>query len=79
LHSGLGVTLLPALSLCAVRRPDVAVRTVEGRQAGPWRYILPLAERHPPAVTAMIAALREAAAALAAQPERRHSAITAAG
>jgi DNA-binding transcriptional LysR family regulator len=77
--SGLGVTLLPALSLCAVRRPDVAVRTVEGRPGRTVEIILPLAERHPPAVTAMIAALREAAAALAAQPEAAALGITAAG
>ena len=76
---GLGVTLLPALSLCAVRRPDVAVRTVEGRPGRTVELVLPLAERHPPAVTAMIAALREAAADLAATPEAAALGITAAG
>jgi DNA-binding transcriptional LysR family regulator len=77
--SGLGVTLLPALALCAVRRPDVAVRRIEGRPGRTVEVVLPLAARRPPAVTAMIGALRKAAAELAARPEAAALGITAAG
>jgi molybdate transport repressor ModE-like protein len=65
---GLGVTLLPSLALAAVRRDDIAVRPVAGDPGRTVEVVLPLAERHPPAVTAMLAELREAAAALAATP-----------
>jgi molybdate transport repressor ModE-like protein len=64
--AGLGVSLLPALSLCAVRRDDVAVRRVAGDPARTVQVVLPMAERRPPAVTATLAALRAAAEALAA-------------
>ena len=77
--SGLGVTLLPALSLCAVRRPDVAVRPIEGRPGRTVEVVLPLAERRPPAVTAMIGALHTAAAELAARPEAAALGITIPG
>jgi molybdate transport repressor ModE-like protein len=77
--SGLGVTLLPALSLCAVRRPDVAVRRIEGRPGRTVEVVLPLAERRPPAVTAMIGALRTASAELAARPEAAALGITTPG
>src|SRR5829696_8505366 len=65
---GLGVTLLPSLALAAVRRDDIVVRPVAGDPGRTVEVVLPLAERHPPAVTAMLGALREAAAALAATP-----------
>ena len=65
---GLGVTLLPSLALAAVRRDDVAVRAVAGEPGRTVEVVLPLAERHPPAVIAMLASLTEAAAALAATP-----------
>lgn len=77
--SALGVTLLPALSLCAVRRPDVAVRRIEGRPGRTVEVVLPLAERRPPAVTAMIGALRTASAELAARPEAAALGITTPG
>ena len=65
---GLGVTLLPSLALAAVRRDDIAVRPVAGGPGRIVEVVLPLAQRHPPAVSAMLGALREAAAALAATP-----------
>jgi DNA-binding transcriptional LysR family regulator len=64
--AGLGVSLLPALSLCAVRRDDIAVRRVAGDPARTVQVVLPVAERRPPAVTATLDALRAAARALAA-------------
>jgi DNA-binding transcriptional LysR family regulator len=65
---GLGVTLLPSLALAAVRRDDVAVRAVAGGPGRVVEVVLPIAERRPPAVEAMLHALHEAAAALAATP-----------
>jgi molybdate transport repressor ModE-like protein len=67
--AGLGVSLLPALSLCAARRDDIAVRPVAGEPARTVEVVLPVAERRPPAITAMLAALRGAAEALAADPD----------
>jgi molybdate transport repressor ModE-like protein len=67
--AGLGVSLLPALSLCAVRRDDIAVRPVAGEPARTVQVVLPAAERRPPAVTATLAALRAAAEALAADAD----------
>ena len=64
--AGLGVSLLPALSLCAVRRDDIAVRRVAGDPARTVQVVLPVAERRPPAVTATLDALRTAARAVAA-------------
>ena len=66
---GLGVSLLPALALRASRRPDIAVRPVNGDPARTIEAVVLTAERRPPAVTAMLDALREAAAALAADPQ----------
>jgi hypothetical protein len=63
------VSLLPALSLCAARRDDIAVRPVAGEPARTVEVVLPVAERWPPAITAMLAALRGAAEALAADPD----------
>jgi molybdate transport repressor ModE-like protein len=67
--AGLGVSLLPALALRAAHRPDVVARPVAG---GPGRIVeavVPTAERRPPAVTAMLDALRAAAGTLAAEPQ----------
>jgi DNA-binding transcriptional LysR family regulator len=65
----LGVSLLPALALRAARRLDVVVRAVAGAPARTVEAVLPRAERRPPAVTAMLTALRNAARDLAAEPE----------
>jgi molybdate transport repressor ModE-like protein len=75
---GLGVTLLPSLALAAVRRDDIAVRAVAGEPGRTVEVVMPLAERHPPAVVAMLASLTEAAAALAATPGAAALGITAA-
>jgi molybdate transport repressor ModE-like protein len=64
--AGLGVSLLPALALCSARRDDVAVRPVAGGPARTVEVVLPAGERRPPAVTAMVAALRAAGKDLAA-------------
>lgn len=63
--AGLGVSLLPALALAAARRDDVAVRPVAGDPARTVEVVLPAAERRPPAVTTMVAALQATAAELA--------------
>jgi DNA-binding transcriptional LysR family regulator len=67
--AGLGVALLPGLALAAARRDGVAVRPIAGRPARTVGVVMPAAERRPPAVTATVAALRAASAALAATPE----------
>ena len=67
--AGLGVSLLPALALCSARRDDVAVRAVAGEPARTVEVVLPVADRRPPAVVAMLAALRAAAGELAASPD----------
>jgi len=67
--AGLGVSLLPALALRAARRPGVAVRPVAGDPGRTVEALLLAAERRPPAVTAMLAALHAAADDLAAEPE----------
>lgn len=59
--AGLGVALLPGLSLQAMTRPDVAVRPLSG---GPGRVVEAVTVaggRRPPAVEAMLAALTAAA------------------
>jgi molybdate transport repressor ModE-like protein len=76
--AGVGVSLLPALSLCAARRDDVAVRAVAGKPARTVQVVLPAAERRPPAVTATVAALRAAAESLAAAPDAAALGIQAA-
>jgi DNA-binding transcriptional LysR family regulator len=76
--AGLGVTMLSALALLAVRRADVAVRPLAGAPGRTVEVILPVAERRPPAVAALLGALRAAAAALAATPEAAALGITAA-
>jgi molybdate transport repressor ModE-like protein len=76
--AGLGVTMLSALALLAVRRADVAVRPLAGTPGRTVEVILPVAERRPPAVAALLGALRAAAAALAATPEAAALGITAA-
>jgi molybdate transport repressor ModE-like protein len=65
----LGVSLLPALALRAARRPDVVVRGVAGAPGRTVEVVLPMAERRPPAVAAMLGALRAAARDLAAEPQ----------
>jgi molybdate transport repressor ModE-like protein len=76
--AGLGVTLLPSLALLAARREELAVRGVAGAPGRTVEILLPAAERRPPAVAAMIAALRAAAGALAATPEAAALGVTAA-
>jgi molybdate transport repressor ModE-like protein len=65
----LGVTLLPALALVAARRDDVAVRPLAGDPVRTVGVVLSAATRRPPAVVAMLAALRAASAELAGTPE----------
>jgi molybdate transport repressor ModE-like protein len=65
----LGVTLQPALALVAARRDDVAVRPLAGDPVRTVEVVMSAAERRPPAVLAMLTALRDASAALAATPE----------
>jgi molybdate transport repressor ModE-like protein len=67
--AGLGVSLLPALALCSAQRDDVAVRAVAGDPSRTVEVVMRAADRRPPAVTAMLAALREAAGELADTPE----------
>ena len=67
--TGLGVSLLPALALRAARRPDVVVRSLAGAPGRTVEAVLPVADRRPPAVIAMVSALRSAAQDLAAEPE----------
>src|SRR5215218_21076 len=74
----LGVTLLPALALVAARRDDVAVRALAGGPGRTVEVILPAADRRPPAVAAMLAALHAAARALAATPAAAALGVTAA-
>jgi molybdate transport repressor ModE-like protein len=64
----LGVTLQPALALVAARRDDVAVRPLAGDPVRTVEVVMSAAERRPPAVLAMLAALRDTSAALAATP-----------
>jgi DNA-binding transcriptional LysR family regulator len=59
--AGLGVSLLPSLALCSARRDDIVVRPVAGEPGRTVEVVLPAAERRPPAVVAMLAALRAAA------------------
>jgi molybdate transport repressor ModE-like protein len=74
----LGVSLQPALALVAARRDDVVVRPVGGDPVRTVEVLMSAAERRPPAVLAMLAALREASAALAATPEAAALGIRAA-
>jgi molybdate transport repressor ModE-like protein len=74
----LGVTLQPALALVAARRDDVVVRPLAGDPVRTVEVVMSAAERRPPAVLAMLAALREASAALAATPEAAALGIRAA-
>jgi DNA-binding transcriptional LysR family regulator len=74
----LGVSLQPALALVAARRDDVVVRAVAGDPVRTVEVVMSAAERRPPAVLAMIAALRAASADLAARPEAAALGIRAA-
>jgi molybdate transport repressor ModE-like protein len=58
--AGVGVALLPSLGLRAVQNPGVAVVALAAEHARAVFAAVPRAERHPPAVAAMLAALREA-------------------
>jgi DNA-binding transcriptional LysR family regulator len=62
--AGLGVALLPALALAAARREGVITVPLPERASRQIAAVIPAAPRHPPAVTAMIAALRTASTAL---------------
>jgi molybdate transport repressor ModE-like protein len=61
--AGLGVALLPALSLSAATNPSVVVRPVAGSPGRTIEAVTVTGTRRPPAVTAMLAALTSAAAA----------------
>jgi molybdate transport repressor ModE-like protein len=67
--TGLGVGLLPALALAASRRPDISARPLVGGAGRTVELVLLAAERRPPAVTAMVDAMRAASQALVATPE----------
>jgi DNA-binding transcriptional LysR family regulator len=58
--AGLGVALLPSLALAAVRRDDIATVPLAKPAARHIAAVVPAGPRHPPAVSAMIAALRSA-------------------
>jgi molybdate transport repressor ModE-like protein len=72
----LGVSLQPALALVAARREDIVVRRLAGDPVRTVEVLMSAAERRPPAVLAMLAALREASAALAATPPAAALGIT---
>jgi DNA-binding transcriptional LysR family regulator len=76
--AGLGVSLLPALALRSARRDDVAVRMVAGEPSRTVEVVMPVADRRPPAVTAMLVALRAAAEELVAGPESAALGLSAA-
>ncbi|MGH2915114.1 MAG: LysR family transcriptional regulator [Solirubrobacteraceae bacterium] len=61
--AGLGVALLPELALSAARRADVTVVGLTPPAARRIVAVLAAGPRHPPAVTAMLAAVQAAAAA----------------
>jgi hypothetical protein len=63
---------------CAPPHDDVVVRPVGGDPVRTVEVLMSAAERRPPAVLAMLAALREASAALAATPEAAALGIRAA-
>ena len=69
--AGLGVSLLPALALRASQRPGSSCWPIKGDPARTIEAVVLTAERRPPAVTAMLEALREAAHALVADAENR--------
>jgi len=69
--AGLGVALLPALALAASRRSDVLTLTLPAPAARQIAAVVPAAARQPPAVSAMLAALRDAAASLRPRNGRR--------
>ena len=63
--AGLGVALLPSLALAAVRRDDIATVSLAEPAARHIAAVVPAGPRYPPAVSAMIRALRSASATLA--------------
>jgi molybdate transport repressor ModE-like protein len=62
--AGLGVALLPSLALVAIRRDDIATVALAKPAARQIAAVMPAAPRHPPAVSAMIDALRSASTTL---------------
>jgi molybdate transport repressor ModE-like protein len=62
--AGLGVALLPSLALAAVRRDDIATVPLTKPAARHIAAVVPAGPRHPPAVSAMIDALRSASTTL---------------
>jgi DNA-binding transcriptional LysR family regulator len=60
--AGLGVALLPSLALAAVRRDDIATVPLAKPAARQIAAVVPAGPRYPPAVSAMIGALRSASA-----------------
>jgi DNA-binding transcriptional LysR family regulator len=55
--AGMGVALLPTLAVHHVKRSDVAIRALTSDDHREVFAALPRADRHPPAVAAMLAAL----------------------
>jgi DNA-binding transcriptional LysR family regulator len=62
--AGLGVALLPSLALAAVRRRDIATVPLAKPAARHIAAVVPAGPRCPPAVSAMIGALRSASTTL---------------
>ena len=60
--AGLGVALLPSLALAAHHRDDITTVPLTERAARQIAAVVPPGPRHPPAITAMLSALRSAAA-----------------
>jgi molybdate transport repressor ModE-like protein len=58
--AGLGVALLPSLALAAVRRDDIATVPLAKPATRHIAAVVPAGPRYPPAVSAMIGALRSA-------------------
>jgi molybdate transport repressor ModE-like protein len=69
--AGLGVALLPSLALAAARRADVLTLTLPAPAARQIAAVVPAAARQPPAVSAMLAALGDAAAGLRSKDARQ--------
>lgn len=63
--AGLGVAVLPGLAIQAARRDDVRMVALPPAATRRISAVRPAGPRHPPAVDAMVAALREAVPALA--------------
>ena len=66
--AGLGVALLPALAIGAARRDDISVLPLAEPATRQIAAVVAAGPRHPPAVSAMIDALRSASANLRSSP-----------